>query len=641
MKKLPALLAVLLFASFSFALTTMHVPAVAANGEGVLTSIEATVTAGNGGVYVDIEPFISVDTQESAKIAAKVAANKAGVSIDNYNVLFKIVADTEIVDGPSGGSALALLAYAEFTGKKPRSDLALTGTIEPDGSIGKIGGVVQKAEAARKMGVKLFLVPSGQSVQGGVDLTQYGERWGMQVVEVSSMDEAIKYAFTAEGAQVYAPKKEEKPLVLRKLEPSKDAGEMRVIAKAEIDDLKKLVRKYENGNSNQTELIHKSLLKSINSSQYLLDQGYYYSAANTAFLARINENAYALANVSKPELKKLVGDLEKQANEMKFANKTLENLDWVVGAQLRYYWALQAIYNLQDRMDVMSPLQLVEDYASAKSWLSAADRMNKIAEQKGGNPIDELKTRDYARRLIEAVNSSLEQNLLDSEALQHADAAILAYTQGDYATSTFDSLFAQALVFSRQKVLKADPKDLKGLVNDSSEKMNSFESAWAQLYYAHSLYNIEEANRTGEFAYFTNAVKLQEISKAFENNVKQLRAELSMSSLPQPSGVPETEPPALEIGRIEVKEAPFWTQPRVLILGGIGVIAIAIIIGILAVRLKIRERAKPLTDEERLRKLDDLLLKGGLSEKTYDRLRSKYAAPEAKLEPRRKRKASR
>lgn len=472
-------------------------------------------------------------------------------------------------------------------------------------------------------------------------MTQYGERWGMQVVEVSNMDEVIKYAFTAEGSQVYAPKKEEKPLVLQKISPSKDAEEMRTIAQSEIEDLKKILKKYENGNSNQTKLIHDSLSQSINTSQYLLGQGYYYSSANNAFLARVNENAYSLANVSKADLKKMVDDLQKQAESMKFANKTFENLDWVVGAQLRYYWALQAIYRLQESIDVMAPLQLVEDYASASSWLSAASRMNAVAEQKGGTPVDELKMRSYASNLIEAVNNSLKQNLLDAESLQHADAAVLAYTEGDYITSSFDSAFAQALVSSRQKVSKAEPENIKSLANESFEKTNGFESIWAQLYYAHSLYNLQEANRTEEFGFFTNAVKLQEISNAFESNLKQVKVGLNAPSLPTASEIPQASQPALEIGKIEIREEPLWAQPRVIILAGIGVIVIAIITSVVLVRLKIRSRAKPLTDEQRVEKLDDLLLRGELSEKTYDRLRAKYAAAEAKPEPRRKRKATR
>ncbi len=177
-------LALAVLAAAAAALSSMPVPAVDTEGNGIVTiiSAQALKTADGGGVYVDVEPFVSVETQNSGKVAAKIAAEMAGVNLSDYLVLFRVNTTAEIVDGPSGGVAFTLLAYSEFTGKKIRPDLTATGTIELDGSVGKVGGVANKLAAASEKGVKLFLIPVDQATEGGIDLVELGERkYGIQM----------------------------------------------------------------------------------------------------------------------------------------------------------------------------------------------------------------------------------------------------------------------------------------------------------------------------------------------------------------------------------------------------------------------------------------------------------------------------
>jgi PDZ domain-containing protein len=71
---------------------------------------------------------------------------------------------TGAVGGNSAGLALTLailemVTPGEMTGGL---DVATTGTIGFDGSVGPIGGVAQKTVAAREGGVDLFLVPENE-----------------------------------------------------------------------------------------------------------------------------------------------------------------------------------------------------------------------------------------------------------------------------------------------------------------------------------------------------------------------------------------------------------------------------------------------------------------------------------------------
>ena len=62
-------------------------------------------------------------------------------------------------DGPSAGTALTVLFYSRFMNKKIRNDIAITGEINLQGSVLKIGGLEEKLQGAKRAGVKLALIP--------------------------------------------------------------------------------------------------------------------------------------------------------------------------------------------------------------------------------------------------------------------------------------------------------------------------------------------------------------------------------------------------------------------------------------------------------------------------------------------------
>ena len=89
----------------------------------------------------------------------------------------------------------------------------MTGTITPDGGIGPVGGVLQKAEAAAKAGFQTFLIPQGQNTQivytervyrrgaftiivqepTKIDLSDFMRRkYGVKIVEVGRVQDAYR-----------------------------------------------------------------------------------------------------------------------------------------------------------------------------------------------------------------------------------------------------------------------------------------------------------------------------------------------------------------------------------------------------------------------------------------------------------------
>ena len=105
---------------------------------------------------------------------------------------FELDIDTGTIGGPSAGLAFTLtlideLSPGELTGG---GRVAVTGTIELDGSVGAIGGLRQKASAVAQTGVELFIVPASQSDEDIAAARESGGD-GLTIVPVATLDEAL------------------------------------------------------------------------------------------------------------------------------------------------------------------------------------------------------------------------------------------------------------------------------------------------------------------------------------------------------------------------------------------------------------------------------------------------------------------
>lgn len=116
-----------------------------------------------------------------------------------FDLPFEVRIDPGDVSGPSAGLAFALtlidkLSPGDLTGGRV---VAVTGTVGADGRVGEVGGVAQKAVAARRAGAALFLVPAAEVAQARAEAGA-----GMRVVGVRTLDDALDALRRAGGAQV-------------------------------------------------------------------------------------------------------------------------------------------------------------------------------------------------------------------------------------------------------------------------------------------------------------------------------------------------------------------------------------------------------------------------------------------------------
>lgn len=95
-------------------------------------------------------------------------------------------------DGPSAGAAMAVGFIALLKGDRLQRGTALTGTLEPGGRIGWVGGIPDKIRAAKREGYHTVLVPRGQLHTDQGNLTELAFQLNITVKDVETIDEAYE-----------------------------------------------------------------------------------------------------------------------------------------------------------------------------------------------------------------------------------------------------------------------------------------------------------------------------------------------------------------------------------------------------------------------------------------------------------------
>ena len=121
---------------------------------------------------------------------------------------FNVNFDTDDIGGPSAGLSFTLALIDNLTKGElvPPQGVAVTGTIQDDGSVGAIGALVQKSIAVKKSGAKIFLVPTAQGPDD-IAAAQAAVGEAVEIVPVASLAEALKALEKYGGEPAISPVK--------------------------------------------------------------------------------------------------------------------------------------------------------------------------------------------------------------------------------------------------------------------------------------------------------------------------------------------------------------------------------------------------------------------------------------------------
>ena len=210
--------------SLEYRNVTVYAPAVARTDDGyigVISTITVTIqNKGSGRVFVDTLPLTQIDMQGSARLAVKVASSliknddNCEINPSEYDFFFVVRTSAPIIGGPSAGATITVAAVSLLENWTIDNKTVMTGMINPDGSIGPVGGIVQKIDAAYSVGATRFLIPKGQGTytetitetteENGLikiitqqvtrQVSDYAlENYGIEVVEVEDINDALLY----------------------------------------------------------------------------------------------------------------------------------------------------------------------------------------------------------------------------------------------------------------------------------------------------------------------------------------------------------------------------------------------------------------------------------------------------------------
>jgi len=158
--------------------------------------IEASAVPGKGRLILTGQlGEVMKESAQAAVSLVKARAGELGLSgfdFDAHDLHIHLPAGAIPKDGPSAGVALFLAVASLLTGRRVRSDVAMTGEISLRGLVLPIGGVKEKALAALRAGITQVLLPA----RNRRDLTEVPEpaRSQLEITWLENVDEALAAA---------------------------------------------------------------------------------------------------------------------------------------------------------------------------------------------------------------------------------------------------------------------------------------------------------------------------------------------------------------------------------------------------------------------------------------------------------------
>ena len=169
--------------------------------------IEASLMAAGHG-QITLTGQLGSVMQESARAAVshlRASAEELGLPADLFkknDLHVHVPAGAIPKDGPSAGVTMATAILSAIRRQPVRSDIAMTGEITLSGAVLPVGGIREKALAARRYGITTFILPE----QNAVDIAELPEevRRDMTFVPVTALGEVLALALPPSEAPLPA-----------------------------------------------------------------------------------------------------------------------------------------------------------------------------------------------------------------------------------------------------------------------------------------------------------------------------------------------------------------------------------------------------------------------------------------------------
>jgi len=544
--------------------------------QGILLFARVIATNGTGHVFVDTSPYTQVDLQGSARLAAMVASDVLGIDQRSYDFYYIIDISSPIIGGPSAGAALTMATIAAINNWTLDPEVVMTGMINPDESIGPVGGIPYKLEAAAARNYTLFLVPEGQGVvtltkfvtrakgtviiskdvEETIDVLKLGKSLNVTVKEVSTIQEVVKI-FT--GHELVKPK-----------------FNGTVLTPGYIDLLEPLatnLKKEASDMFNETEAVtpkspYIAQAKDIISrADKMYDTNKYYAATSLYFNSMINIRTarwtYGYGNAVDKEkyMADLIGRVETQINQSEseldiFKSGGVDDVGAVGAAESRITSSkikLDEAMNLNNTDEKINALAFSHERArTARWWLTLSTPTGKVV------PEDILKDRagwylSQAQSISTYVQELLSQSGVhptiisgSSDDLIHAQKEMKS---GYYSGAIFDSLQGSVKsstligfmgLLDAQKKVDQSASDAKLAINEA--RLAGIEPTLAVSAYEYADTMLDPYEKINQYAYAKTVAKTLVVLNTHTVPTDKIPVKPTLTPYTPGTTLPETTP---------------------------------------------------------------------------------------------------
>ncbi|HUR99852.1 MAG TPA: endopeptidase La [Pyrinomonadaceae bacterium] len=188
---------------------------------GEVLFIEATLLPGGGGLTLTGQlGEVMKESAQAARSYLWAHASEFGIdpeAIKQNGVHLHVPAGAIPKDGPSAGVTMASALASLYTGKKVRSDTAMTGEITLSGLVFPVGGIKEKVLAAHRAGIRRIILPA----QNESDAEEIPEdvRKELEIIPATRVSDVLKAALGPEADDAA------KPFVMQPSDTGPDLGE--------------------------------------------------------------------------------------------------------------------------------------------------------------------------------------------------------------------------------------------------------------------------------------------------------------------------------------------------------------------------------------------------------------------------------
>lgn len=474
---------------------------------GVLSSMTVVTQEGSGHVYIDTWPLAEVDIQGSARLAVQAACNVVGKDWREYDFFITVRSDSPIIGGPSAGGAMTVAVIAALEDWELTPGVVMSGTINPDETVGPVGGLYQKAQAASQV-AHLFLVPEGQTtvqveeqqtIQQGpftfmnttqreVNLVEEGKKMGLEVKEVYDIRDAVYY-FT--GKRIEPPSVKGEPINSDFMKPFSERELSRIEREytAASGSVSSSSSSSAGEYKNELESLLKSAQDQIDYAHTAYDEGKYYMCVNAAFVAGV----YVTYTTN------LLSTFEGKSKEELFS-------------QVDAYVTSLSEEIKKERPFGMTALQCI---AAAQKDIFEAEEY--LLQAQGIDSLDYVKYLSYAQRRGENAEFWLDISREYRSGEEIASSAL------KNAASSMVNTANLSLVYASSILPKSD------ILQEAGSSLNSAEEEFGEECYAASLFFALESKVYSDVALITYASSEDILQQRIDHAQERAKTAIALS----------------------------------------------------------------------------------------------------------------